>query len=160
MRNTIAIICIITTLCGCSSMTVHFEGQTPDQIQTAYERIFHSPPSPPKRHSSRTYSSDWIDFDLDFNFTSDFSAYADAYRIMQCLGFWEEFSEQRWKHNRYERCYSTWWLIIPVKIDSEKATVKQVENGVDLTIELYPGNKDLLKKRFAQVRTHLGIKQP
>ena len=54
----------------------------------------------------------------------------------------------------------TWWLIIPVEIHSEKATVKQVDNGVDLIIEFYPANDDDLERRFVQVRNNLNIKRP
>jgi len=136
---------------------VHFEGRTFDQVQTAYEHIFHPPPPPPRKYSTRSGGSGWFDFNLDFS-SGDWSGLGEAYQIRRCLGIWDNFTEQRWKHNRYERCRSTWWLIIPVEIDSEKATVKQVDNGVDLTIEVYPANDKLLEKRFMQVRKNLGIK--
>jgi len=160
MRKTIVIVCMTAMLYGCSSKTVHFEGRTIEEIQIAYDQIFYPPPLPARKHSSPNRGSGMFDFNLDFS-GADWSALSDLHRARQCLlGIWDTSSEQRWKNNRYERCYSTWWLIIPVEIDSEKATVKQVDNGVDLTIEFYPANDDNLEGRFMQVRNNLDISQP
>lgn len=144
----------VALLAGCSAKTVCFEGHTTSQVQQAYEHVFHPPPPPPRPSSSRS-SSGWFDFDFRFDFSGLGESLAKLERIRRCLGIWSTSSERRWAKDRYERSDSTWWLLIPVEINSETAVTEAVDNGTNLRIAIYPANEPLLQQRFRQVQDNL-----
>ena len=164
IRLTVAAAWATAGLCGCSAKTAYFHGQPLEQVQGAYEHIFHPPPPPPPPRTESAGSSrrGWLGrlFEFDLNL-SDLAAKLDSMeRSSRLLGFWFTSSERRWKGNRYESSNVWWWLIFPLKVNSEKATVQQTESGTELRIEIYPRDDALLERRFQQVRENLDIKEP
>ena len=151
-----AIPCCTMLILGCSTETVHFEGLTPERVQTAYEHIFHPPPPPPRKRSShRGKFGDFLNFDsLGGALTQAMNGLGQDLRSK---GFRGTSSEQRWQNGRYRRTGLLWWLIFPVQAKSETATVRETESGVDFTLEISPPNGKLLKKRLEQVRENLAV---
>ena len=93
--------------------------------------------------------------------SGDFSEVGEALDrielIERLFGFWSASIEEPWQDGRYKREYSSWWLLIPLHIDSEIATVRQTEPGVEFTLELYPADETSFEERFDQLRKDLGI---
>ena len=149
--------CCFTAVMGCSTETVHFDGLAPERVQTAYEHIFHPPPPPPRERSSHRSGSGLRILDFDSFGTALGQAMAGLGRDLRSKGVWGTSSEQRWRKGRYKRTSSTWWLIFPVQLKSETATVRETQGGVEFRLEISPPNETLLKKRLGQVRANLAV---
>lgn len=151
----------LALLAGCVARTVHFDDVSLDQVQTAYEHIFHPPPPPPTPAANGGLVSEIFGSSVLSFSPGDFSEVGEALDTIELIerlfGFWSASIEESWQDGRYKREYSSWWLLIPLHIDSEIATVRQTETGVEFTLELYPADEASFEERFDQLRKNLGI---
>ncbi|MEI7837087.1 MAG: hypothetical protein WCK05_11860, partial [Planctomycetota bacterium] len=142
-------------LSGCSTESVHFDQMTPERVRSAYERILHPQPGFPYNAvgSPGVLELGLVLLCVDTVLT----AYAD--HMGRLLGIWSKSSEHHWNNGRYSLSNSTWWLIVPVKIESETAIVQKTATGTKFTLEVYPPNRALIEKRISQLRKNLDLKQ-